>query len=161
MPTVRSIYSESKWKSISLVGFALVTLSEYLGHRALCPAKTYAPRLIWAPSVRPLDNFGGLDFIRFPDFGDDSTRAVIDKLGAQPGEALTPERVEAMHEDLGRFISTTSYFVLGSYGEDERSRLEAVRDHLVTEATASHKDDDVGTKSSISPSSSPRNSSSR
>lgn len=46
----------------------------------------------------------------------DRTRAVIDKLGEQPGETLTPERVEAiqtaMHEDLGRFIDTTSYFVL-------------------------------------------------
>lgn len=78
---------------------------------------------------------------------DDSTRAVIDKLGAQPGEALTPERVEAiqtaMHEDLGRLINTTSYFVLGSYGEDEQPRLEAVRDHLAAEATASDTDDDV------------------
>ena len=39
---------------------------------------------------------------------DDAPRAVIDKLGDQPGETLTPERVEAiqtaMHEDLGRFI---------------------------------------------------------
>lgn len=78
---------------------------------------------------------------------DDNTRAVIDKLGEQPGETLTPERVEAiqtaMHEDLGRFIDTTSYFVLGSYGEDERPRLVAVRDHLVTEAASSDADDDV------------------
>jgi hypothetical protein len=78
---------------------------------------------------------------------DDSTRAVIDKLGEQPSERLTPERVEsiqtAMHEDLGRFINTTSYFVLGSYGEDERPRLEAVRDHLATEAATSTADDDV------------------
>ncbi|WP_158293543.1 MULTISPECIES: hypothetical protein [Halorubrum] len=39
---------------------------------------------------------------------DDATRAVIDKLGYQPGETLTPERIEAiqtpMHESLGRFI---------------------------------------------------------
>lgn len=78
---------------------------------------------------------------------DDSTRAVIDKLGAQPGETLTPERVEAiqtaMHEDLGRFIDTTSYFVLGSYGDDERRRLEAVRDQLAVEATASRSADDI------------------
>lgn len=63
---------------------------------------------------------------------DERTRAVIDKLGEQPGETLTPERVEAiqtaMHEDLRRFIETTSYFVLESYGEKERPRLEAVRD---------------------------------
>jgi hypothetical protein len=78
---------------------------------------------------------------------DDSTRAVIARLGEQPGETLTPERVEAiqtaMHEDLGRFVNTTSYFVLGSYGEDERPRLEAVRDHLVTEAPATGTGDDV------------------
>jgi hypothetical protein len=78
---------------------------------------------------------------------DDSTRAVIDKLGEQPSERLTPERVEsiqtAMHEDLGRFINTTSYFVLGSYGEDERPRLEAVRDHLATETATPTADDDV------------------
>ena len=78
---------------------------------------------------------------------DNATRAVIDKLGEQPGETLTPERVEsiqtAMHEDLGRFIDTTSYFTLGSYGEGERPRLEAVRDRLATEATASDTDDDV------------------
>jgi hypothetical protein len=63
---------------------------------------------------------------------DARTRAVIDKLGEQPGETLTPERMEtiqtAMHEDLGRFVDATSYFVLGSYGEEERPRLEAVRD---------------------------------
>ena len=45
---------------------------------------------------------------------------------------LTPERVEAiqtaMNEDLGRFIETTSYFMLGSYGDEERPRLDAVRD---------------------------------
>ncbi|XVH33256.1 hypothetical protein ACNS7O_14660 (plasmid) [Haloferacaceae archaeon DSL9] len=77
----------------------------------------------------------------------DATRAVIDKLGEQPGETLTPERVEAiqtaMHEDLGRFINATSYFVLGSYGEEERPRLEAVRDQLATEAAASNSDDEV------------------
>jgi hypothetical protein len=71
---------------------------------------------------------------------DDRTRTVIDELGEQPGETLTPERVEAiqtaMHEDLGRFIDTTSYFVLGSYDEGERSRLEAVRDHLASEVAA-------------------------
>lgn len=37
---------------------------------------------------------------------------VIDKLGEQPGESLTPETLEeiqtAMHEDLGRFIYNTS-----------------------------------------------------
>ena len=39
---------------------------------------------------------------------DGQTRAVIDKLSEQPGEKLTPERLEAiqtaMHDDLGRFI---------------------------------------------------------
>jgi hypothetical protein len=78
---------------------------------------------------------------------DDSTRAIIDKLGEQPGETLTPEQVEviqtAMHEDLGRFISTTSYFVLGSYSEDERPRLEAVRDYLATEGATVDADDSV------------------
>jgi hypothetical protein len=78
---------------------------------------------------------------------DERTRAVIDKLGEQPGETLTPERVEAiqtaMHEDLGRFIDTTSYFVLGSYGEEERQRLEAVRDQLASDATPASTDDDV------------------
>jgi hypothetical protein len=77
----------------------------------------------------------------------DATRAVIDKLGDQPGETLTPERVEAiqtaMHEDLGRFIHNTSYFVLGSYGEEERPRLEAVRDQLASDAAASNSDDGV------------------
>ena len=71
----------------------------------------------------------------------------IDKLGDQPGEILTPERVEAIqtaiHEDLGRFINTTSYFVLGSYGTEERPRLEAVRDQLTSEAAASNSDDDI------------------
>lgn len=71
---------------------------------------------------------------------DARTQAVIDKLGEQPGETLTPERLEAiqtaMHEDLGRFIGTTSYFVLGSYAEDERPRLEAVRDQLGADADA-------------------------
>jgi hypothetical protein len=69
--------------------------------------------------------------------GDERTRTVIDKLGEQPGETLTPERVEAiqtaMHEDLRRFIDTTSYFVLGAYGEEERPRLEAVRDQLASD----------------------------
>ena len=78
---------------------------------------------------------------------DERTRAVIDKLGEQPGETLTPERVEAiqtaMHEDLGRFIDTTSYFVLGSYGEEERPRLEAVRDPLANDAIPASTDDDV------------------
>ena len=73
--------------------------------------------------------------------------AVIDKLGAQPGETLTPERVEAiqtaMHDDLGRFIDATSYFVLGSYSEEERPRLEAVRDQLASDATPTDTDDDV------------------
>ena len=75
------------------------------------------------------------------------TQAVIDKLGKQPGETLTPERLEAiqtaMHEDLGRFIDTTSYFVLGSYGEDERPRLEAVRDQIIDEGDAANGQSDV------------------
>lgn len=78
---------------------------------------------------------------------DDSARTVIDKLGEQPGETLTPERVEAiqtaMHENLGRFIDTTSYFVLGSYGDEERPRLEVVRDHLATEAASDADDVDA------------------
>ena len=78
---------------------------------------------------------------------DEGTRAVIDKLGEQPGETLTPERLEAiqtaMHEDLGRFIESTSYFVLGSYGDDERPRLEAVRDLLAYEGTPATADRDV------------------
>jgi len=78
---------------------------------------------------------------------DDATRTVIDKLGEQPGETLTPERVEsiqtAVHEELGRFINTTSYFVLGSYSEETRPRLEAVRDQLGSEAVASGSDDAV------------------
>lgn len=78
---------------------------------------------------------------------DARTRAVIDKLGEQPGETLTPDRLEtiqtAMHEDLGRFIDSTSYFVLGSYGEDERPRLEAVRDQLTDEASTAGGDSDV------------------
>lgn len=77
----------------------------------------------------------------------DDARVVIDKLGDHPGEMLTPERVEAiqtaMHEDLGRFINNTSYFVLGSYGGKERPRLEAVRDQLGSEATTSNSDDGV------------------
>jgi hypothetical protein len=48
-----------------------------------------------------------------------------------------------MHEDLGRFINNTSYFVLGSYGEEERPRLEAVRDQLARDAAASNSDDGV------------------
>ena len=79
--------------------------------------------------------------------GDDWTQEVIDKLGEQPGERLTPDRLEAiqtaMHEDLGRFINTTSYFVLGSYGEEERPRLEAVRDQLVNEAASAGRDGEV------------------
>lgn len=78
---------------------------------------------------------------------DDGMRAVIDKLGSTPGETLTPERVEAiqtaMHEELGRFINTTSYFVLGSYAEEERPRLEAVRDHLASEVQHSSTDEEV------------------
>lgn len=65
---------------------------------------------------------------------DEQIRGVIDKLGEQPGETLTPERLEAiqtaMHEDLGRFVDATAYFVLGSYSPEERHRLEAVRDQL-------------------------------
>jgi hypothetical protein len=78
---------------------------------------------------------------------DEGSRAVIDKLGEQPGETLTPERLEAiqtaMHEDLGRFIDTTAYFVLGSYGDEERPRLEAVRDYLAREGTPAGTDSDV------------------
>jgi len=48
-----------------------------------------------------------------------------------------------MHEDLGRFINTTSYFVLGSYAEEERPRLKAVRDQLMSEAQPSSTDDEV------------------
>lgn len=74
-------------------------------------------------------------------------QGVIDQLGEQPGEQLTPERLEgiqtAMHEDLGRFIDTTSYFVLGSYGDEERPQLETVRDHLTADATAARSDTDV------------------
>lgn len=65
------------------------------------------------------------------------TQEVVDKLGEQPGETLTSETVEeiqtAMHEDLGRFIYNTSYFVLGSYGDEERPTLEAVQDELTNE----------------------------
>lgn len=65
---------------------------------------------------------------------DARTQAVIERLSEQSGETLTPERLEAiqtaMHEDLGRFVGATTYFVLGSYGEDERPRLETVRDEL-------------------------------
>jgi hypothetical protein len=78
---------------------------------------------------------------------DAGTRTVIDRLSEQPGETLTPERLEAiqtaMHEDLGRFVDATSYFVLGSYGDEERPQLEAVRDQLVATATASNDDSDV------------------
>jgi hypothetical protein len=48
-----------------------------------------------------------------------------------------------MHEDLGRFVDATSYFVLGSYGEEERPRLESVRDQLANEAAPASGDDDV------------------
>ena len=75
---------------------------------------------------------------------DDGTQAIIDKLGEQPGETLTPERLEAiqtaMHEDLGRFVGATSYFVLGSYGDEERPRLEAVRDQLAADPAATGDD---------------------
>lgn len=78
---------------------------------------------------------------------DDRSRAIIEKLGEQPGETLTPDRVEAiqtaMHENLGRFIDTTSYFVLGSYGDEERPRLESVRDHLASGAASTNSDSDV------------------
>lgn len=59
---------------------------------------------------------------------------VVAKLAEQPGETLTPESLEAiqtaMHENLGRFIDETTYFVLGSYDEHERPTLEAVKDVL-------------------------------
>ncbi|WP_240729990.1 hypothetical protein [Halalkalirubrum salinum] len=48
-----------------------------------------------------------------------------------------------MHENLGRFINNTSYFVLSSYGEEERPRLEAVCDQLASGAAASNSDDRV------------------
>lgn len=47
----------------------------------------------------------------------------------------------AMNEDLERFTDTTSYFVLGSYGGEERPRLEAVRDQLTSDATLASADD--------------------
>lgn len=57
-------------------------------------------------------------------------QSVIDRLNDQPGERLSPRTLEkiqtAVHENLGRFIDSTSYLVLGSYGDDERSTLEAV-----------------------------------
>lgn len=100
-------------------------------------------RSTFGPVSLPL----GGDGVSSPGMNDDRARAVIDRLGEQPGETLTPERVEAiqtaMHEDLGRFIDTTSYFVLGSYGEEERRRLEAVRDQLASDATPAGADDDV------------------
>ena len=78
---------------------------------------------------------------------DDKTQAIIDKLGEQPGETLTPERLEAiqtaMHEDLGRFVGATSYFVLGSYGDEERPRLEAVRDRLADDPAAMGDDSET------------------
>lgn len=56
---------------------------------------------------------------------------VVAKLGNVPGEELTPEALEeiqtSMHEELGRFIYGTTHFVLGSYGEAERPRLETVK----------------------------------
>lgn len=59
---------------------------------------------------------------------------VVAKLGDIPGETLTPESLEAiqtaMHENLGRFVYGTTYFVLGSYGTGERPRLEAVKTSL-------------------------------
>ncbi|WP_380678096.1 hypothetical protein [Salinigranum sp. GCM10025319] len=78
---------------------------------------------------------------------DEETRAVVDRLGEQPGETLPPERLEAiqtaMHGNLGRFVESTSYFVLGSYGGDERPRLEAVRDLLAREGVPATADRDV------------------
>jgi len=81
------------------------------------------------------------------DSGDEGVDAVVGRLGEQPGETLTPERLEAiqtaMHDDLGRFIDSTAYFVLGSYGDEERDRLEAVRDELVSEVVPSDSEEDV------------------
>ncbi len=78
---------------------------------------------------------------------DELAQEVIDNLGEQPGERLTPDRLEAiqtaMHEEFGRFVDATSYFVLGSYGDEERPRVEAVRDHLANEAAPAERDDDV------------------
>lgn len=66
--------------------------------------------------------------------GDIGPATVVEALDEQSGETLTPERLEdiqtAMHDDLGRFINGTSYFVLGSYDDEERPRLEAVSDQL-------------------------------
>lgn len=78
---------------------------------------------------------------------DDTTEAVVNQLGDQPGETLTPERLEAiqtaMHEDLGRFVDNTAYFVLGSYGDEERPRLEAVRERIRSDASPAGDDDEV------------------
>ncbi len=50
------------------------------------------------------------------DSDDEGVDAVVGRLGEQPGESLTPERLEAiqtaMHGDLGRFVDSTAYFVL-------------------------------------------------
>lgn len=86
--------------------------------------------------------------VPFMSMKDDARiQAVIDALGEQPGETLTPTRLEAiqtaMHEDLGRFVDATSYFVLGSYGPEERPTLEAVRDQLGTDAAADGDDTEV------------------
>lgn len=76
-----------------------------------------------------------------------ATDEVVAKLGKMPGEALTPEALEAiqtaMHENLGRFIYRTTYFVLGSYGEEERPRLEAVKTSLDGEERAAFLMDDI------------------
>ena len=59
---------------------------------------------------------------------DEATRAVIDKLGDQSGETLTPERVEAiqtaMHEDLGRFINSSWQYDRRLYTKPEYSNVE-------------------------------------
>lgn len=73
-------------------------------------------------------------------------RDVIDRLSEQPGERLTPRILEtiqtALHERLGQFIDNTSYFILGSYGDDERPVLEAVKAELAgVEADAFLMDD--------------------
>ena len=72
---------------------------------------------------------------------------VVVKLGEMPGETLTPESLEAiqtaMHENLGRFVYETTYFVLGSYGVEERPRLEAVRTWLDGEGRAAFLMDEI------------------
>lgn len=79
--------------------------------------------------------------------GSNRADEVIATLGDVPGESLTPASLEAiqtaMHENLGRFINETTYFVLGSYGEQERPTVESVRDALGGEARAAFLMDEI------------------